>query len=161
MHAYPAAHVIAVEPVAENARMLERNLADVPESRDVEFHEVCVGARPREVEMRTEDGAWGYHMAEAPPGAKAAMKSKVMRLPDLLRDEYTSAAIDILKCDIEGAEAELFADCADWIGRVRAVVAELHGDYRIDAFLNDLNRGPARFEIANVRSNSVVTAVRC
>jgi hypothetical protein len=37
--------------------------------------------------------------------------------------------IDLLKCDIEGSEAELFANCAPWIDRVRNLVIEVHPPY--------------------------------
>jgi hypothetical protein len=37
--------------------------------------------------------------------------------------------IDLLKCDIEGAEEELFDECAPWIGRVRYMAVEVHEPY--------------------------------
>ena len=34
--------------------------------------------------------------------------------------------IDLLKVDIEGAGKEVFDNCSAWIGRVGAIVVELH-----------------------------------
>src|SRR5271154_4320144 len=37
--------------------------------------------------------------------------------------------IDIFKCDIEGAEIDLFRDqCDDWLPRVRSMVIETHSE---------------------------------
>jgi len=41
--------------------------------------------------------------------------------------------IDLLKVDIEGAEAELLGETAEqWIGRVGCIVIELHEELPID-----------------------------
>ena len=37
----------------------------------------------------------------------------------------------MLKCDVEGAERALFADCAAWIGRVRTLAVETHDGYTV------------------------------
>ena len=55
--------------------------------------------------------------------------------------------IDLLKCDIEGSEAELFADCQAWINRVRNLVVELHQPYSAGQFCEDIRRGGGVFEI--------------
>ncbi len=38
--------------------------------------------------------------------------------------------IDLLKLDVEGAEAEILAASAPWIDRVEMIVAELHDNVR-------------------------------
>jgi hypothetical protein len=40
--------------------------------------------------------------------------------------DHQLESIDILKIDIEGAEKEVFADSTAWLGRVRAIIIELH-----------------------------------
>ena len=45
----------------------------------------------------------------------------VITMDDVL-SELGKARIDVLKVDIEGAEEELFADCASWIERVGVLV---------------------------------------
>lgn len=53
--------------------------------------------------------------------------------------------MDLLKCDIEGAEAEVFANCADWIERIRWLMVELHPPYDKRKCLADLERNGGRF----------------
>jgi hypothetical protein len=53
-----------------------------------------------------------------------------------------------LKCDIEGAKRELFSDCRAWIGRVRNISIEVHGDYTRQNLMQDLARNGANFVIA-------------
>ena len=45
---------------------------------------------------------------------------------DTLMKEHGIDHIDILKIDIEGAEKEVFRDPSAWIGKVDALIVELH-----------------------------------
>ena len=69
---------------------------------------------------------WGYRMIAAADGA-----IPVITMPRLLADAGIDE-IDVLKCDIESAEAELFAECRRWIERVRTMNVECH-HHTIDA----------------------------
>ena len=62
---------------------------------------------------------------------------EVMTMPQVLESTEVESSIDLLKCDIEGAESQVLADCAGWIGRVRNLVIELHAPYTREAFLAD------------------------
>lgn len=44
---------------------------------------------------------------------------------DVLAQCKTPEIIDLVKCDIEGAETEVFADGSAWICRVRFLIVEL------------------------------------
>ena len=79
----------------------------------------------------------------------AAIGEPVDALPlsEILEQCHAEPAIDILKVDIEGAEKQLFANCADWIGRVRSIMIELHPGYTTEMLLEDLQRGGADFKI--------------
>jgi hypothetical protein len=68
-------------------------------------------------------------------------------LTQLLERTAVTGFIDLLKCDIEGAEAEVFSDCRAWIKRVRNLVIELHLPYSRQQLLRDLQRGGGRFEV--------------
>jgi FkbM family methyltransferase len=46
--------------------------------------------------------------------------------------------IDLLKCDIEGAEAELFESSSEWISKVRILAVECHGAFTAERFLDAL-----------------------
>jgi hypothetical protein len=63
-------------------------------------------------------------------------------LPGITIDEAMAALrsdwVDILKIDIEGAEAEVFSGAVGWLARVGTVAVEIHGrdckDIVYDAF---------------------------
>ncbi len=62
--------------------------------------------------------------------------------------------IDLLKCDIEGAEQEVFADCASWLHRVRNLVIELHEPYLADRFLQDIASACELYAVKVLKSTS-------
>lgn len=150
---FPSAVLIAVEPDAENVEMCRRNAARSREQGRLRLVQACVAGRSREVCLDRSGGAWGYSMQEVDtiaskvPGDVEAVPA--MTLPEILSDVGLdpSVPIDLLKCDIEGSEKEVFADCASWIGRVRNMVVEVHGAYTADQFLDDLRRAGGRFEL--------------
>jgi FkbM family methyltransferase len=115
---YPSARVIAVEPVPENARLVRKNVSRL-ERVDV----VEAAAWPRPARLALVDpgkGFWGMRVSEDAAGEVAAVT-----IQDLL-DRAGADRIDILKIDIEGAEAELFSENTAWLGRVGVLVLELH-----------------------------------
>jgi FkbM family methyltransferase len=61
------------------------------------------------VALATATGEWGYRMHDKPGGEIPVITM------DRLCEEAKLDRIDVLKCDIERADAELFADCAGWI----------------------------------------------
>jgi hypothetical protein len=70
-------------------------------------------------------------------------------MPSLMQ-RYGLKRIDLLKIDIEGAEAELFGDtCESWIDRVVTIVMELHED-RLP--IGELERRMSRYGFSVRRS---------
>jgi FkbM family methyltransferase len=114
MQRYPAARLICVEPEPENVEMLARNLAGA-----ATIVAACIGGRERRVALGTSTGSWGVRMVDGDG------QIPVVTMPWLIA-EHELEHIDILKCDIEGAEEELFAD-APWMERVGMAVVECHG----------------------------------
>lgn len=145
---YPQARVIAVEPDSENLKMCEYNVR--PDSGDTCLIRACVAGKARPVSLDRSGGAWRFAMREIEhPGDESV---PAMTLPQILASCEVHGPVDLLKCDIEGAEAELFAECADWIGRVRNLVVELHRPYSSQEFLSDLERAGASFQVYQQRS---------
>jgi hypothetical protein len=84
---------------------------------------VEAAAWPRPARLTLVDpgkGFWGMRVTEDAAGEVAAVT-----IPELL-DRAGADRIDILKIDIEGAEAELFSENTAWLGRVGVLVLELH-----------------------------------
>jgi translation initiation factor 2B subunit (eIF-2B alpha/beta/delta family) len=46
----------------------------------------------------------------------------------------------MLKCDIEGAERLIFADCRSWIQHIGVIVVETHPPYSLQLLQEDLKR---------------------
>jgi hypothetical protein len=180
---FPEARVIAVEPDAANLAVAEQNAAAAGTSADgttaadgpgtsggpggrVTWVRACAAGSARQVFLDRSGGAWGITMRDAAAGpaaagdGPAATADPVPALPleaILARGGPDAAAattpIDLLKCDIEGAEQELFAGCGPWIGRVRWLVVEVHLPYDADALAADLRAAGARFDLRVIQSD--------
>jgi len=120
----PGAALVAVEPEPGNVAVLRENLSQFPSARVIP---ACVGATPRRVRMVTDSGEWGFHMQDVDGAAAGAGLVDVLPMGSIL--EWVDGDVDLLKCDIEGAEVELFGSCEGWIRRVRLMVIECHNGY--------------------------------
>jgi FkbM family methyltransferase len=121
---YPEARVYCLEPSIENFPLAQSNCAALS---NVEVLNIALGAESGERVLQDRGtGQWGYSISAADSGNHGDLEIvQVMSLCDLL-EEKGEKSIDILKLDIEGAEAELF-ECADaWIDRCQVIAVELH-----------------------------------
>ena len=122
---WPDALVIAVEPDEENFALLERHTAAYPNVRRVR---AALWTAPGTVPLSDPgEGPWAYRVDVdgTVPATGTAVEVPAVDLPTLLADHGVDH-VDVLKCDIEGSELEVFADSARWIDKVDVVVAELH-----------------------------------
>lgn len=126
---YPKAKAVALEPDPENFSLLVRN---------------CLSYGERALLLKA--GLWSHdaHLQVSPTGAKDALTVREVpaetpgscpgRSMLSLLAEAGATEIDILKCDIEGAERELFSHDADgWLAVTRNIYIELHGAAAEDA----------------------------
>lgn len=144
MH-YSGARAIGVEPDEGNLRMCRRNLDASDPSSNVELVRACAVSRKRMVYLDTRLGEWAMQMRDAADNGTVAVPG--MTLPELLDRFGDDQEIDLLKCDIEGAERELFGDCGKWIHRVRNILVELHSPYTKEQFVSDVERTGAGFTV--------------
>jgi FkbM family methyltransferase len=124
---YPAARIIAVEPEKANFAALVRNVSA--------YKKVV----PLQAALWKEDGEVRLGTSRAhPKGAFAIAEDGSQRVRaitmDTLMKETGLSTIDFLKVDIEGAEKEVFQNCA-WIKNVRVMAIELHDRVRPDCRL--------------------------
>ena len=118
-HRYPDARIIAVEPDAENLRILRRNVCRL---RNIVVLDGAVWSRSAWLEIANPKVAsWAFQMREAESGRGIPGVS----MPDLM-ERFGLARIDLLKLDVEGAEREIFRGAGSWIDRIRCIVIELH-----------------------------------
>lgn len=116
-----------------NFDLLCRNTRSEP--RIVPVQAAHVGGSSRTVVLSQDRPAWGNSIGDRSSTA-SGIEVPGLALPDLCAAHHL-ASIDILKVDIEGAEAEVFA-APDFLRMVRYVMIELHGGYTLDRFRSDI-----------------------
>lgn len=124
---FPEARILALEPEEANFRLLRRNTEPYP---NIEPIQAALWHHETRLDLEDpERGAWGYRVAERSQAGAEPSGTQVaaVTVPGLL-DARGLEHVDVLKVDIEGAEADVFAHAGAWIHRVRAVIVELHED---------------------------------
>lgn len=124
---FPAAMVIAIEPESSNWSLLLRNVAQF--SNVTPVHAALWSEDTSLALSNPEDRVDSYRYSAAACGER--VEALCMRT---LLLKYGVAKVDVLKVDIEGAEAEVFAGKPAWVGDVRMFITELHGDAARTAF---------------------------
>jgi FkbM family methyltransferase len=122
---FPDARILALEPEPSNFELLRRNCASHPNITPLRR---ALWSRSGALNIANPGGEkWCIRMEEAEDGAG---EIPAIDVPDLMK-EFGLDHIDILKVDIEGGEAELFAGYPTWIEKVRVLVIELHDRFRV------------------------------
>jgi FkbM family methyltransferase len=126
-HQYPGALIIAIEPEAENFRLLVKNTASYKNIRPVQR-----ALWPRKAHLMMENTTGqpdAFRVSES-------LSSNSSTIPTItimnLLDEMGFDGIDLLKLDIEGSEKELFEDpeTHHWLSRTQAIIVELHDRFK-------------------------------
>lgn len=121
---YPGARIVAVEPEPSNFAILRKNVA--PYSNIVPLRAALWSSSEELVVVDPGIGHWAFR-TERPVGSSQPSTGTVPAVTvDRLMADLGITRIDLLKVDIEGAEKEVFADASAWIGRVNAIVVEIH-----------------------------------
>jgi FkbM family methyltransferase len=124
---FPDARIIAIEPEESNLEILGKNIApyaNIISHRGALWHE--------NTKLDIVDPGVGKCglMTQAQDGMEKRYGKFVQEVQgvtvDTIMKEYGIDRIDILKIDIEGAEREVFRDSSSWIGKVDALIIELH-----------------------------------
>jgi FkbM family methyltransferase len=143
---YPDARFVCVEPDPGNLEILRANVRS--SGGDCTVVGACIGGHARKVKLTTTEGEWGFRLSDVDDPSQAS--THVVTMQQVL-DDAAMDRVDILKCDIEGAEVELFADCGDWIDRVDNIVIECHTDVMdTEGVAEALARNGASFEVVHV-----------
>jgi FkbM family methyltransferase len=114
------ADILAVEPAAGNIALLERNTEPWPR---IARRQAAVWPRAAQVSVANpHDAANAFRMSEDASGADAVPG---FTIADLMAQQGWDE-IDVLKMDVEGAEAEILRGDTRWLDRVGIFVVELH-----------------------------------
>ena len=123
---FPSAEIFCVEPSPENSQLLRMNTAPYENIRTVN-----AAAWHRTTKLRLVDkvgGDWGSVFAEqddAEGGIPGLTILQILQLAGWLNADY-------VKCDVEGAELELFSDphAPNWIAGVSCISVEVHDRFK-------------------------------
>ena len=129
---FPDAEIVCVEPSPANFRMLVLNT--LPYERITRI-QGAVWDRSIALEIRSPTdgispaGAWAFQTTPATENPKRQVAGYSVQ--DLLQAVGWSG-VDFLKCDIEGAEVEVFGNAAvtTWLAEATTVAIELHERFR-------------------------------
>lgn len=123
---FPQCSVIAIEPDPSNVTVLEANLAPYGDRVTVIRAGVWSHSTGIKIVSLGEDRGWETQVRECAPGEIADVRAT--DIGTVLR-ESGKKHISILKMDIEGSEAIVFAsNYSEWLNAVDNIVIELH-DY--------------------------------
>lgn len=127
---YRQARIIAVEPHPGNAQLMRANTAGI--GRIVPVQAAVTPAGTAKVFIATTGRASHFQTTSRAAGVAA----RGLTLQQLMA-EHGIGQIDLLKIDVEGAEAAIFAQ-ADFLERTGVIAAELHGGYDLGRFNADI-----------------------
>ena len=117
----PGGQVYAIEPMAENARMIAINKI-LNSLSNLQILQLAPGSHEGKVELQLNGNAssicWG----------RSDAKSETVRLTTLsqLIQELGIEHIDLLKLDCEGAEWDILPGCGDLFANIKQICMEFH-----------------------------------
>jgi len=132
--AYPSARILAVEPGPENYRMLQRNTEDLQER--VETLRAAFWPREEVLDWSEDpfrDGrSWSQAVGPTSSAERSADRAAIeVVTPRAALHRLGVERADLVKIDIEGAEAEFFTSAQstkELTDMARAVAIEVHGE---------------------------------
>lgn len=118
---YPEAYVVAIEPDESSFNVLALN-GTTCDHLDI-CHAFVSATEGFASVLREGQEPHGYR--KGPQQTDPESGVLCCTIPQVM-DFYDLDKIDLLKCDIEGSEVELFSDCKEWISSVRYALIEVH-----------------------------------
>jgi FkbM family methyltransferase len=128
---YRNGKIVSVEPSRDNFEMLKKNSAQIG-MRAIPLL-AAAWHTDSTLAVRTTDasgaplGAWGIQVAEA--GPEVADECQALSVPTIM-SMLDLPTLDILKIDVEGAEADIFAGNNEWLSNVSLLLIEFHERFR-------------------------------
>jgi FkbM family methyltransferase len=118
---WPHARILAVEPEPTNVGLLKKNTSAWPQITPCH---AAVWARAGRVSIANPSAeANAFRVSERVDGPASAIPA--LTVAQLIAQQGCSH-LDLLKMDIEGAEAEILRHAGEWLDRVSVLVIELH-----------------------------------
>jgi FkbM family methyltransferase len=122
---WPNSEIIALEPDKENFELARKN---IPNKILTHIFQEGIWFENKKLKVRAgseQMGSWALIFEPADDDDLGAVNST--SIPELLARVGWDQC-DLLKIDIEGAETEIFRRDVSWLGKVKSVLIEPHGD---------------------------------
>lgn len=121
----PDASIVAIEPDAENFKLLQMNVAGL---RVAPLRAAVASSEGMARVVDPGEGHWGYRTENLPGDAAADAVASVPRVTinGIYRENAAQCFPFIVKIDIEGGEADLFAGGTEWVADTPVLIIELH-----------------------------------
>ncbi|MEH3034935.1 MAG: FkbM family methyltransferase [Sphingomonas adhaesiva] len=116
---FPEAHIVAIEPDADNGRVLRENIGGLP---NCTILNAAIGSTSGFAAVRDgegDDSGWAKQTERATSGVPIVTMAEAIATVD-------DGTALIVKIDIEGFESDLFQANLDWLDDVRVVIIEPH-----------------------------------
>ncbi len=146
----PDAEILIVEPDEENCRLIERNCRRLLEQQRLRIVQAFAAGRNGVAGLdRRWRRSWAYHKVDTIDENHEAVRCfDVQKLMEISGFDH----IDLLKCDVEGSEQEIFNNCSRWINRVDHMIVETHHpNYCPNELYRQLRDAGWSFEITEER----------
>lgn len=152
---WPAARVTGVEPFEPNVRLAQKSLANLIEKGQVRLHHCFAGSSSGEAPLVSGEsgGSNTFRKGDQTSNDRGEVVEScpVRSISDILAADRPEGSIDVMKCDVEGGEREIFDSCAPWISRVRYIVIELHGGLDESWLRDKISRNGATLNVRGSR----------
>jgi FkbM family methyltransferase len=142
---FPDCRVWSAEPDPGNVEMCRLNMKLGGITQHVKLLEACVRSSSGPVYLRQNCSKNSFTVGSHEPGALRVIGVTV----DELLADCRPRIIDILKCDIEGSEADLFGNPGCWLQKVGLLIIETHPPYTTEKLLTDLAAAGTPFELVH------------
>ncbi len=141
----PESLIIVLEPDPNNYRQLQKNIDAGGYAHRVTSIQSFAGDRAGEAFLDRSTESCMFRMSEVElPGSLRVTRTTIS---DLLNLDFKPAQrVDLFKCDIEGAETQLFSHCRNWIHHIVYIVVELHPPYNLVRFQENLRTAGVMLE---------------
>jgi FkbM family methyltransferase len=145
---FPAARIIGVEPDPENLRICRLNAHCIPGAK-VDLIQACVVGKSGTVFLDRSESEHRYKISTH--HSDQTIEVVAMTVQEVLDAVDADLEISLMKCDVQGAEMEIFRNCKSWISRVRNLIVEVHPPYTVAELMKNLNENGWRWAEHEIR----------
>jgi FkbM family methyltransferase len=131
---YPGALIISVEPDPDNFIQLQKNTSRF---KNIHIYKKAAWHRKELLSLSEKKAGaeWAQNVSSLPGNDSVLEKIESITINELMSN-HGLREIDLLKIDIEGAEAELFSENIEWLNNVKVMAIELHDFMKLNSSNN-------------------------